>query len=71
MDDFKLITKKIILDFDDQDISANSIDLDAIQKTLAKGEKLNPRPAMIKHKDDHVLVSFTVTKESSKLGFGS
>lgn len=71
MKDFQLITKKIMLEFGDDDLAINKIDLDAIEATLDPGTKLNRKPVMLKHKDDHILVSFTVSREGTKVGFGA
>lgn len=70
MKDLKLITKKVKLDFNADDVSENDIDLESIRESLEDGYKLNPSPVLIKYVDDHLLVSFAVTQESQKVGFG-
>jgi hypothetical protein len=70
MKELKLSTKRIKLDFNSDDISENNIDLESIRESLEKGYKLNTAPLLIKHVGDHLLVSFAITKEGPKVGFG-
>jgi hypothetical protein len=70
MKELKLITKRIKLDFNADDVSENNIDLESIRESLEDGYKLNGSPVLIKHIDGHLLVSFAVTQEGPKVGFG-
>jgi len=71
-DSLKLITKRLKLDFNAEDVSLDSIDFDALENELDKGHTVDKTPIMLKYTDDgYILVTFAIKTQKNKVGFGS
>ena len=71
-DSLKLITKRLKLDFNTEDVSLDSIDFDALEGQLEEGHTVDRTPLMFKYTEEgYILVTFVVKKEKKKVGFGA
>jgi len=71
MEDLKLITKRLALSFDDKDVSLNDINFDELEENVEDGYVLSRRPVLMKYEDGQLLITFSISKEKSAVGFGN